>query len=138
MEIRELEEKYKKRIRIARSTDVSHEMRDILGWEKEAFVVFSLDPGNRVISRDIVAVGILDSVIIHPREVFRTAVSRNAKSIIVSHNHPSGRSNPSDEDRRITERLYRAGEILGITVLDHVVVAQGEHYSFAENGEMEG
>lgn len=108
---------------------VYHEMRDIKSWEREAFVVFLLDTKNRVISREIVGIGTLNQTLIHPREVFRSAICKNANSIILAHNHPSGDPVPSDEDRRVTDQLVRAGKIIGIKVLDHVVVTRGTYSS---------
>ena len=74
----------------------------------------------------------VSSTSVHPREVFRFSVATGAAAIIVAHNHPSGDPSPSAEDRRITERLRECGEMLGIEVLDHVVVAGSEFYSFAD------
>jgi DNA repair protein RadC len=71
---------------------------------------------------------------VHPREVFAAAVREGAAAVVVAHNHPSGDPTPSREDRAITERLRRAGELLGIELLDHVVVGDERAYSFAEDG----
>jgi DNA repair protein RadC len=84
-----------------------------------------LDTKNRLIGINTVSVGILDSRIVHPREVFKPAILSNAAGIIVGHNHPSGDPSPSVEDTRITKRLHEVGEILGIDLLDHVIVRDG-------------
>lgn len=81
-----------------------------------------LDTQNRVIGINTVSIGILDSSLVHPREVYKPAIIANASaSIILAHNHPSGDPMPSHEDRRVTERLVQAGKILGIEVLDDVI-----------------
>ena len=102
---------------------------------QEAFVVVALDAKNVPIGRPImVALGTATSVAVHPRDVFRIAVKRNAVSVIVGHNHPSGDPEPSQDDRALTGRLVSAGDILGITVLDHLVMAAGQWVSFQDRG----
>ena len=95
------------------------------GVDREHFCSILLDTKNRVIGINTVSVGILDSTIVHPREVFKPAILCNAASIVVGHNHQSGVPDPSVEDTRLTKRLYEAGEILGIDLLDHVIVGDG-------------
>ena len=133
MDQSELEEKYPCEVEITNSHMVSHEMRDIKNWEKEVFVAFYLDTRNKIISREILCIGTLDTVMVHPRDVFRTAIVRNAKSVIVAHNHPSGKTKPSDEDIRITKELKKAGDVLHIRLLDHVVVSREGYYSLSDN-----
>ena len=133
MDQTELEEKYTIEVKMTNSRIVSHEMRDIKNWEKEVFVAFYLNTRNNIISREILSIGTLDMALLHPREVFRTAIIRNAKSIILSHNHPSGSIKPSDEDIKITKQLKKAGDLLQIKLLDHVIVSREGHYSFSEN-----
>ena len=104
-------------------------------WEQEAFVVFALDNKHRVIGQPIVtAVGTASSVEVHPRDVFREAIRRNASAVIVSHCHPSGDPAPSMQDKELTSRLNRAAEVLGIPLLDHVIVSQDAQYSMNEHG----
>ena len=136
MEQAELEERYLHEVEITNSRTVSHEMRDIKNWKKEVFVAFYLDTGNKIISREIISIGTLDMSIVHPREVFRTAIVRNAKSIIVAHNHPSGTNEPSEEDIEVTKQLKEAGDVLHIRLLDHVIVTRDSHYSFSENNQI--
>ncbi|MBU0756495.1 MAG: DNA repair protein RadC [Nanoarchaeota archaeon] len=93
--------------------------------KKENFIVLMLDSKNKVIGEEIVSVGILDSAIIHPREIFNPAIKNSASKIILVHNHPSGDSTPSSEDIEITEKLIEAGNLLSITVLDHVIIGEG-------------
>ncbi len=114
----ELEERYARGTVLKDAGSVYHEMRDIKCWEKEVFVAFYLDTRNKVISREVVSVGTLNSALIHAREVFRTAIFRNADSVIIAHNHPSGNPNPSAEDEEATERIVESGKILGIPLLD--------------------
>lgn len=95
----------------------------------ESFWVLMLDARGRPIGTRCVALGTLTACLVHPREVFAPALRMRAASIIVVHNHPSGDPVPSDEDARLTERLARAGEVLGIPLIDHVVVARGGHRS---------
>ena len=104
--------------------DVLKFCQELAGSKKEAFVVFLLDSANGVIASEIVAVGTLNSAIIHPREVFKLAVTRSANAVILVHNHPSGNLEPSDEDRDVTRRLTEAGDILGIKLLDHLIVSE--------------
>jgi DNA repair protein RadC len=80
----------------------------------------------------VVAIGSLTAALVHAREVFKPAVLANAAAVILAHNHPSGDPEPSREDRELTERLVKAGRLLGITVLDHVIVGEERFYSFAD------
>lgn len=110
-------------------------LRDRVGdFKKEHCVVASFDIRNKLIGIDTVGVGILNANLIHPREVFSTAISRHAAAIIISHNHPSGESEPSDEDVLVTERLVSSGRVVGIEVMDHVIVTKSDFYSFKEHG----
>jgi len=136
MEQKELEERYLSDIALNNSAIVYREMRDIKNWDKEVLAAFYLDNNNKIISREIIGIGILNSLMIHPREVFRTAISRNANSIIIAHNHPSGNKNPSIEDTKITRELKKAGKIIGITLLDHVIVTREGFYSFADENKI--
>lgn len=102
----------------------------------EQFIALHLDVGNRVRSIHVVSTGILNSSLVHCREVFRTAIINGAAKIIVLHNHPSGSPSPSDEDEYITKKLVKAGEIIGIPVLDHIIVGGSTYYSFADKGRM--
>lgn len=103
--------------------DVFEQCRDLKGFAKEVFKVFLLDSNNVVIASEIVGIGTLSCSVIHPREVFKLAILKSANSVILAHNHPSGNTEPSDEDIMVTEKLRQAGEILGIKVLDHVIVS---------------
>jgi len=93
------------------------------GKKKEHFYVLCLDTRNRVSNKKQISIGNLDSSIVHPREVFKDAISSLAASVIFVHNHPSGDLEPSSEDVNLTRRLVDAGELLGIPVLDHIIVS---------------
>ncbi len=104
--------------------------------KKEMFIELCLDTKNRIIREDIISVGSLNSNIVHPREVFKLALTESAANIIVVHNHPSGDPTPSREDIEITKKLARTGEIMGITVLDHVIIGDRRHFSMKEAGHI--
>ncbi len=99
---------------------------------QEAFLVATLDARHRVLGMAVVSTGGLSSAPVHPREVFGRAVRAGAAAVVLAHNHPSGDPQPSEDDRRVTERLRAAGELLGIELLDHVVVGDAHYYSFAD------
>ena len=91
--------------------------------EQEHFVVLLLNARHEALAQETVSVGSLNASIVHPREVFKPAILASAASILLVHNHPSGDPEPSEEDLGITKRLVKCGELLGIGVLDHVIVA---------------
>jgi DNA repair protein RadC len=98
--------------------------------QREHFLVLLLNARHEVIGRETVSIGTLNASLVHPREVFRPAISAAAASVVLVHNHPSGDPEPSEEDLGITKRLVEAGELLGIGVLDHVIVASRGVVSF--------
>ena len=100
----------------------------------EVFVIMCLTTKHRVIAYHEVSRGILDSTLVHPREVFRAAILANAAGIIAGHNHPSGDPTPSPDDIGLTRRLAAAGEVLGVPLLDHIIVGDDRYYSFKEVG----
>ena len=104
--------------------------------DREFFATLMLDGKNRITGLHVVSEGSLNQSIVHPRETFKAAILANAAAVILAHNHPSGDTAPSREDRDITRRLQEAGELLGIKVLDHVIVATdtGNYMSFTESG----
>lgn len=106
------------------------ELRD---KKKEHFYALLLDTKNRIIAEELVSVGILDASIIHPREVFKSAIKASSNSVILVHNHPSGDCTPSKEDEEVTKILENAGDLLGINVLDHIIIGKDNYYSFKEN-----
>lgn len=102
--------------------------------EREVFLVLFLDNQHRVIRHQEMFVGTISSVVVHPREIVRAALKANAAAIILAHNHPSGKAEPSRADRLITEQVVNACRLLEIRVLDHLVIGRGECASFAERG----
>jgi DNA repair protein RadC len=106
-------------------------LRDLL---HEEFRVLLLNAQHAVTREVIVTRGILDASVVHPREVFKAAVSESAAALILVHNHPSGDPTPSPEDRTITAQLAEAGRVLGIPVLDHIIVGDARYVSFVEAG----
>jgi DNA repair protein RadC len=106
----------------------------LLAESREHFVVLLLNARHECTAVETVSIGSLNASIVHPREVFRPAVLVAAASIIVAHNHPSGDPEPSEEDVSITRRLVQVGELLGIGLLDHIVVAHRGAVSLRERG----
>ena len=101
---------------------------------KERFVVFWLNSANRVTGFEIVTEGILNSSLVHPREVFRGAIVATCANIIIAHNHPSGNPEPSSEDIQITKQIVESGKILVIPVHDHIIFSDSSYTSLAERG----
>jgi DNA repair protein RadC len=103
--------------------------------DREHFVVFFLDQKNRLTGIHTVSMGSMTASVVHPREVFKAAILAQAAAIVCGHNHPSGETQPSREDRAITTRLYQAGKLLGIDLVDHVIIGTpGVYFSFADEG----
>ncbi len=123
--------KDKKSVLVLTPKDVWEQMADIRSSKKEHFVVFYLDTRNQEIKRDIISVGTLNESLVHPREVFESAIKHNAAAIIVAHNHPSGSIEPSQDDIEVTKSLIHAGRLLDIRVLNHVIVTS-EMYGIVE------
>ncbi len=109
-------------------------MEEMRYYQKEYFRIVLLNTKNQIISVEDVSVGSLNASIVHPREIFNHPVKKSAASILLVHNHPSGDPTPSQEDLDVTKRLIEAGDILGISVLDHVIVGDGRYISFKEEG----
>ena len=119
---------------ISSPTDVDRLLRGrITNLDRENFVVVLLNIKNEVIGAPTVSVGTLSTSLVHPREVFKPAIRASAASVILAHNHPSGKVEPSREDREVTRRLREAAGILEIEVLDHVIMGDG-YYSMKEHG----
>ncbi len=107
------------------------EMNDL---EKEHFKGIYLDSRKRLIKQETIFIGSLNESVIHPREIFKIALDENAAAIILLHNHPSGDPSPSSFDIEITKELVKAGELLGISVLDHIIIGGNNYISFREKG----
>jgi DNA repair protein RadC len=126
------------RYRIRKSEDVAGLVMQELRYErKEHFICILLNTKGEVLSVEKVSTGILSATPVHPREVFSPAVRMSAASVIFVHNHPSGDPEPSTEDIETNERLCRAGKLLGISVLDHIIIGDGRYISFLKRGLMD-
>jgi DNA repair protein RadC len=101
---------------------------------KEKFLVVCLSTSNKIIAHEVISIGSLNSSVVHPREVFKTAIENNSASVILIHNHPSGNPEPSNEDIAITKKLVESGKILDIPVFDHIIIAGNSYTSFVERG----
>ena len=104
------------------------------GKTREHFQVLFLNARNEMVFKRQMFVGTLNANLVHPREIFEEAVKQNAASMILVHNHPSSSAKPSQDDIEVTKRLVEAGEIMGIEVLDHVILAKNKVFSFKEKG----
>ena len=123
---------------ISNPTDAAKVVKAYIGnSDRENFVVICLDTKSNITAIHTVSIGNINSSIVHPREVFKVAILANSAAIIIAHNHPSGEPSPSEEDKKMTERIVNAGEILGIDIFDHIILGDDEKYvSFEENGLM--
>lgn len=110
---------------------VMEEMRHL---DREHFRALLLNTKNQVIAREVISIGTLNSSTVHPRELFKNAIKRNAAAVILIHNHPSGDPAPSSEDLAVTGRLVEAGRIIGIEVLDHLIIGDNRFVSFKAKG----
>lgn len=100
--------------------------------QQEIFVVVSLNGSHEISAINVVTVGTVNFCLVHPREVFKHAISNNASAVIIAHNHPSGNSDPSEQDINVTRMIYGASVIMGIELLDHIIIGE-DYYSFKEN-----
>lgn len=104
------------------------------GQKKECFWAILLDTRNRVIKSEEISVGTLDTSLVHPRELFKEAISASSASIIVAHNHPSGNPEASQEDIKLSRRLIETGRLIGIEVIDHIIIGDGKYISMKREG----
>jgi len=111
-------------------TVANHYIQKIGTEKKEHVYVLLLNTKNRLIREELLSIGTLDSSIVHPREVFAPALKESAANILLVHNHPSGDVSPSWEDKSITERIKKAGSLIGINLVDHIIVSSSMYYSF--------
>lgn len=133
MKIRFIEVKESKGEKITSPEIVVKMMKEESKIDREAFWVLHLNTRNKIIEKELVSLGIADSSLVHPREVFKKAILNGAVGIITVHNHPSGDPTPSKEDLQIWNRLGEAGKIIGIEVVDNVIITPGgEYYSWKE------
>lgn len=118
---------------IRSAKDAYDYLQDMRNLPKEHLRGLFLNSHNKIIKDEVISIGTVNSNMIHPREVFRPAIECNAAAVVLAHNHPSGDPSPSDEDVVITDQLIKAGRILGITVLDHVVITKNSFMSVSAN-----
>ncbi len=118
------------------SNDIYRTFEGLASLPVETFLVVHLDSKNRMVGMTTCSIGIMTSSLVHPREVFRTAIANMTAGLIFIHNHPSGDPAPSKEDLDITRRLCEVGELIGIRCLDHIIIGQGPYFSFADQGLM--
>lgn len=104
--------------------------------EQEHFIVVMLDGAHQIKNVKVVSIGLVNRALVHPREVYAPAIENRATSIIIAHNHPSGNLEPSADDLEVTLRIKRAGQLLGIELLDHLIFNSDNYRSLAETGEM--
>ena len=120
-------------VKVSSPQDVVDLLMDEMQYLKqECFKTILLDTKNKVIKVEEISLGTLSASLVHPREVFVKAIRQHAAAIILAHNHPSGDTEPSAEDKNITKRLVEAGELLGISVLDHIIIGRGTFLSFKQ------
>lgn len=112
--------------------DILARIADIRTKQQEYFICLSLDGGQRLIARRTVTIGTLDTVLVHPREVFADPIADRAASVVVAHNHPSGAARPSRKDVLLTQQLTSAGHVLGIPLRDHIIVTKIDHFSYRQ------
>jgi len=128
--------------RMSRAEDVAKVFQDLLRLEdkvdreREHLYVMHLNGRHQIKLVELVVIGTMTEVMVHPREVFRRAVKEGSAAIAIGHNHPSGEVSPSDMDLAFTKRIHEAGEILGIPLLDHIVFSETEFYSFQKEYEL--
>ena len=108
----------------------------LAGFPQERFYVLLLDNKHRILDEILVTQGTLNQSLVHPREVFSEAVKQRAGSIVALHNHPSGDPMPSPQDNAITQRLKECGELIGIKLLDHIIIAGDAHYSYVDSDKL--
>jgi len=121
-----------------RSEDAYHYIRSGLeNKDREVLVVILLDVKNVPIGVNLVSIGSLETSIAQPREIYKAAILASAKSIILVHNHPSGNPTPSQEDMKTTRQVKQAGDILGVTFLDHIIVGRDCYCSMADQGYLQ-
>jgi len=120
-------------IRIGTPSDLVPHIRHYVDRKQEHFICASVNGANEIINIRVVSIGLVDRSHVHPREVFADPLIDRASAVILAHNHPAGALNPSEQDIETTQRLRQAGEIMGITVLDHIIFNSTEYFSFLES-----
>lgn len=122
-----------KGIKIKTPSDVIPFVRNYSVEKKEHFISITVNGGHEIIQIRVISVGTVNQTLVHPREIFSDALKENAAAIVICHNHPSGDCTPSDADISTTHRLMQAAEIMGISLLDHIIFSGTSYFSFLEN-----
>ena len=117
---------------ISTPKDVVAQLTELRHNKKEHFVALYLNARNQLVHKETISMGTLNANLVHPREVFEPALKHSAAGIMVAHNHPSGDPKPSEDDLEITKRLVEAGKMMGVELLDHVIIAANNHFSFKD------
>ena len=120
--------------RITSAQDVYSLLQDYSIKDREHFITITLDGRSKVIEKRVIHIGTLNQSLVHPREVFRSAILDNAAGVIIAHNHPSGTLEASRADIQITQRLKEVAKLVGIELLDHVIISKEGYYSFSDEG----
>ena len=120
---------------IRRPEDIWNEVKHYAERNQEQLLVLSFNGAGELLGIHVATVGLVDKVVMHPREIFAEAIKERAVSVVIVHNHPSGQLSPSQADRILTKRISTAGKLLGINVLDHLIISTSGYYSFREMGE---
>ena len=111
-------------------------MRHYADRRQEHFLCASINGANEILNIRVVSIGLIDRAPVHPREVFADALADRASAVIVAHNHPAGSLDPSPTDVEVTKQLKAAGEVMGITLLDHIIFNRNGYFSFLEAGQL--
>ena len=123
-------------VRIETPADLLPHVRHYADRKQEHFLCASINGANEILNIRVISIGLVDRTPVHPREVFADALGDRASAVIVAHNHPAGSLEPSASDVEVTKQLKAAGEVMGITLLDHIIFNRTEYYSFLEAGRM--
>ncbi len=124
------------KVKVVSPSDVIPLIQHYNNRTKEHFLAISLNGAHEVVAIRVVSIGLVNRAVVHPREVFADVIQDRAVSVLVAHNHPSGNLEPSPEDFEVTKRLKKAGTILGIELLDHIIFSQKGFYSFLEHNNI--
>lgn len=113
--------------------DAVAQLQELRNAKKEHFVVLYLNARNQLLHKETISVGTVNASLVHPREVFKPAIEHLSTGIIIAHNHPSGETEPSEEDLKLTNRLKEAGKLMGIEIIDHVIITKDNFKSIKDN-----
>ena len=120
---------------LRRPEDIWQEVKHYAERNQEQLLVLSFNGAGELLDTTVATVGLVDKVVMHPREIFAEAIKERAVAVVIVHNHPSGCTEPSEADRFLTKKITAAGKLLGIKVLDHLIISKNGYYSFRERGD---